>query len=81
MVALVVENPPASAGDVRDKGSIPRSGRSPGGHSNSLQYSCWENPMHRGAWHMHAYIYVRVCVCVCACEKNKDLACTDKLFL
>ena len=32
-------------------GSIPRSGRSPGGgHDNPLQYSCLENPMDRGAW-------------------------------
>ena len=34
-----------------DSGSIPGSGRSPeGGHSNPLQYSCLENPTHRGAW-------------------------------
>ena len=45
-VALVVKNPSASAGDIRDMGSIPRSGRSPGGgHGNPLQYSCLENPM------------------------------------
>ena len=50
-VALVVKNVPANAGDVRDKGSIPGSGRSPGrGHGNPLQYSCLENPMDRGAW-------------------------------
>ena len=47
----VVKNPPANAGDVRDTGSIPESGKSPGGgHGNSLQYSCLENPMDRGAW-------------------------------
>ena len=47
----MVENPPANAGDARDTGSIPRSGRSPGGgHGNPLQYSCLENPMDRGAW-------------------------------
>ena len=40
-MALVVKNPPANAGDVRDVGSIPGSGRSPGGrHDNPLQYSC-----------------------------------------
>ena len=40
-VVLVVKNPPASAGDVRDTGSIPGSGRSPGGvHGNPLLYSC-----------------------------------------
>jgi len=47
----VVKNPPADAGDVRDAGSIPGLGRSPGGgHGNPLQYSCLENPMDRGAW-------------------------------
>jgi len=52
--ALVVKNPSASAGDVRDAGLIPGSGRSPGGgHGNPLQYSCLENPMDRGArWTM-----------------------------
>ena len=45
------KNPPADAGDRRDMGSIPGSGRSPGGgHRNPLQYSCLENPMDRGAW-------------------------------
>ena len=47
-VALVVKNLPANAGDVRDVGSIPGSGRSSGkGHGNPLQYSCLENPMDR----------------------------------
>ena len=49
--ALVVKNPPASAGDIRDVGLIPGLGRSPGGgHGNLLQYSCLENPMDKGAW-------------------------------
>ena len=49
--ALVVKNVPANAGDIREVGSIPGSGRSPGeGHGNPLQYSCLENPMGRGAW-------------------------------
>ena len=48
---LVVKDLPDKAGDIRDEGSIPRSGRSPGGgHGNPLQYSCLENPMDRGAW-------------------------------
>ena len=48
-VALVVKNPPASAGDVRDLDSIPGSERSPGGgRGNPLQYSCLEKPMDRG---------------------------------
>ena len=43
-----VKNPPASAGDL---GLIPESGRSPGGvNGNPLQYSCWDNPVDRGAW-------------------------------
>ena len=47
----MVKNPPASAGDVRDLGSITGSGRSPGGgRGNPLQYSCLENPMDREAW-------------------------------
>ena len=50
-MALVVKNLPANAGDIRDRSSIPRSGRSPGGeHGNLLQYSCLENPMDRGDW-------------------------------
>ena len=45
------KNLPAKAGDVIDAGSIPGSGRSPGGgHGSPLQYSCLENPMDRGAW-------------------------------
>jgi len=47
----VVKNLPSNAGDVRDMGSIPGLGRSPGGgNGNPLQYSCLENPMDRGAW-------------------------------
>ena len=50
-VALVVKNPPANAGDVRDASLIPGLGRSlGGGHGNPFQYSCLENPMDRGAW-------------------------------
>ena len=44
-------NLPANAGDIRDKGSIPGSGRSPGeGNGHPLQYSCLENPIDGGAW-------------------------------
>ena len=50
-VVLVVKNPLANAGDIRDVGSIPELGRSPrGGHGNPLQYSWLENPLDRGAW-------------------------------
>ena len=50
-VVLVIKNPRDNAGDKRDAGSIPGSGRAPGeGNGNPLQYSCLENPMDRGAW-------------------------------
>ena len=50
-VPLVVKNPLANAGDIRDAGLIPGPGRSPGeGNGNSLQYSCLEHPMNRIAW-------------------------------
>ena len=46
----MVKNSPANAGDLRDVGSIPGSGRSSGGgHGNPLQYSYLTNPMDRGA--------------------------------
>ena len=41
-MALVVKNPSANAGDIRDEGSIPRLG--------ITQYSCLEHPTDRGAW-------------------------------
>ena len=47
----MVKNLPADEGDVKDMGSIPGSGRSPGeGNDNPLQYSCLENLLDRGAW-------------------------------
>ena len=55
-VVLVVKNPPANAGDIRDVGWIPGSGRSPGeGNGNPLQYSCLGNPMDRGTWKATVY--------------------------
>ena len=49
-MVLVVKSPSADAGDIRDMGSIPGAERPPGGgHSNTLQNSCLENPMDRGA--------------------------------
>ena len=51
----MVKNTPASAGDVRDTGLIPGSGRPPGeGYDDPLQYSCLENPMDRGAWRLQS---------------------------
>ena len=47
----MVKNLPANAGDARDAGLIPGSGRSPGrGHENPHHRSCLENPVDRGAW-------------------------------
>ena len=48
---IVVKNPPANTGDVKDEGSIPSLRRSPAvGNGNPLQYSCLENPVDRRAW-------------------------------
>ena len=50
-MALVVKNPPANVGSIRDVCSIPGLGKSPGGeHDNPLQYSSLEKPMDRGNW-------------------------------
>ena len=47
----MVKNLPAKAGNIRDAGLIPESGRAPGGgDGNPLQYPCLENPMDRGVW-------------------------------
>ena len=52
----MVKNLPTNAGDAGDVGLTPRSGRSPGGrHGKSLQYTCLENPMVRGAWWATVY--------------------------
>ena len=50
-MVLVVKNPPANTGDLRDADSIPGSGRSPEERQgNPHEYSCLENPIDRGAW-------------------------------
>ena len=50
-VVLVVKNPPAKAGDIRDTGSIPGLERCPGeGNSNPLWYYCLKSPMNKGTW-------------------------------
>ena len=58
-VALVVKNLPAKAEDIREAGSIPGLGRSPGGHGNPLQYSCLENCMDGRAWQLKGSQRVR----------------------
>ena len=61
LVVLVVKNPPANAGDLKDAGSVPGSGRSCGGeHGNPLLYSCLENPMDRGAWRTTVHGVARI---------------------
>ena len=60
-VPLDIKNLPAKAGDIRDLGSIPGLGRSPGGgNSNPLWNNCLENPMDRGAWQAIAHGVARV---------------------
>ena len=55
-MVLVVKNPPANEGDLRDMDSIHGLGRSPGGeHGKPLQYSCLQNPMDREAWQAAAH--------------------------
>jgi len=50
-MVLLVKNLPAKAGDTRNTGLIPGSGRSPGEENgNPLQYSCLDNSMDRGDW-------------------------------
>ena len=69
-VVLVVKNIPANAGDVRDVGSIPGWGRSPGvGRGKPLKYSCLENPMDKGTWQAIVYgverlnTHTHMCLC------------------
>ena len=57
----MVENPPVNAGDLRDAGSIPGSGRSPGeGKGNPLRYSCLGNLRDGGAWQATVHRVTRV---------------------
>ena len=57
----MVKNPPASAGDARDMGSIPGSGRPPGGtNGSSLQYPCLDNSIERGSWQLQTVGLQRV---------------------
>ena len=70
-VAIVVKNPPANAGGLRDVGLIPGSGRSPeGGHGDPLQYSCLENPMdkvvHRAAKNQTRWRWLSTCAHISA---------------
>ena len=56
----VVKNPPANAGDAKDKGLVSGSERSSGGgNGNPLQYSCLENFMDRGSWQATVYVVAK----------------------
>ena len=56
----MIKNPSANAGDIKDMGSIPASGRPPGeGEDNPLQYSCLQNPMDRGVWQTTAHMVIK----------------------
>ena len=71
-VAFVVKNLPASAGHIRDMGSIPGWGRSTGEESgNPLQYSCLQNPMDRRAWRAIVHRVAK------SQTQLSDLACTE----
>ena len=54
------KNPPTNFGDIRTEGSIPGSGRFPGGgHGNPLWYSSLENPVDRGAWRVTVHRVIK----------------------
>ena len=56
----MVKNPSANAGDTRDVGSIPGSGRPPGvGNGNPLQYSCLKNPLYRRVWRVIVHMVTK----------------------
>ena len=64
----MIQNLPASAGDIEDVGSILKSGRSPGeGKGNPLQYSCLETPMNREAWRAIVYGVMKSDTTIHAC--------------
>ena len=66
-VALVVKNSPANAGDLRDSGSVPGSGRFPGGgHGYPLQYSCLT---------IRGVAELDMTECASTCFLSKNLAC------
>ena len=55
-ILIMVKDSCANAGDIRDMGLIPGSGKFlGGGQGNPLQYSCLENPMDGGAWQAAVY--------------------------
>ena len=94
-MVLVVKDPSANAGDIKDLGSIAGSGRSSGGgHGNPLQYSCLENPMDRGAWRAavdgvtksqtklkRLGMYTRTCLCPLVVSGKMPRKCESVKYL
>ena len=80
-VALVVKSPLVNAGDTRDMGSIPGSGRSPGvENGNPLQYSCLKNSTDRGTWQVTVHGVAKSHTCMRTREKSLphiSVTCTD----
>ena len=63
MAIQLIKTTPANAGDTRDVGSIPGSGRSPRvGNGNPFQYSCLKNPMEREAWQSRVHGLTKNCI-------------------
>ena len=61
-MVLMVKKLPANARGIRDTGSIPRLGRYSGmEYGSTLQYSCLENPMDRGAWRAAVHGVAKEC--------------------
>ena len=89
-MAIAVKNPPANAGDLRDAGSIPGSGRSSGGgNGNPLQYSCLENSNDRGAWWVTVHgvtesdrteRLTHISLLECKCHKGGACPCYSPLY-
>ena len=73
-----VRNPPAMQEPAGDTGLIPGSGRSPGeGHGNTLQHSCLENPMDRGAWWASVHLVAELDTTEATCRHIAPIIVSD----
>ena len=73
-VVLVLEKPPANAGDIREVSLISGLGKFPGGeHIDPLQYSCLENSMHRGTQQATIYRLEIHRLQICRTDRFKGL--------
>ena len=81
-MGLVIKNPPASEGDLRDSSSVPGLGRSlGGGHGKPLQYSCLKSPMDRGAWQATVHGVTKSCTRLSTMNTMPNVHWEDKLPL